>query len=65
MPYHYVTDDEGNYDICVTDNIAENAAETLEGSVYYLTFRGVVYGSIQEENGVWVIRYIDGSFETL
>ena len=65
MPYHYVTDEEGNYDICVTDNIAENAVETLEGAVYYLTFRGVVYGSIQEENGVRVIRYIDGSFETL
>jgi len=65
MPYHYVTDEEGNYDICVTDNIAENVTPELEGSVYYLNFRDVVYGSIRNENGAWVIRYIDGSFEAL
>ncbi|MDK2777327.1 MAG: hypothetical protein KYX62_06670 [Pseudomonadota bacterium] len=67
LPYKYITNDDGEYELCVTDNIAEDssAESTLDDAVYYLNFRDVVYGSIRQESGVWVIRYIDGSWETL
>lgn len=66
LPYKYVNGSDGNYDLCVTANQAEVTNTTaLEDSVFYLNFRDVVYGRIRQENGVWVIRYIDGSWELL
>ncbi|WP_430462387.1 hypothetical protein ACQUQU_06250 [Thalassolituus sp. LLYu03] len=66
LPYKYITGDDGTYELCVTDNNAEVTKTTsLDDAVFYLNFRDVVYGRIKKESGVWIIRYIDGSFETL
>ena len=65
-PYRYVLDQEGNYDRCVTSNVAEyGETRNLDDAVFYLNFRDVVYGRIAKESGVWIIRYIDGSWESL
>jgi hypothetical protein len=65
-PYRYILDDEGNYDRCVTSNVAEyGETRNLDDTIFYLNFRDVVYGRIAKENGIWIIRYIDGSWESL
>jgi hypothetical protein len=66
LPYRYVIDEDGNYDRCVIANQAEFDTTTkLEDMVFNLNFRDTVYGQVRNENGVWVVRYIDGTFETL
>ncbi len=66
LPFRYVTGKDGGYDLCVVDNAALASTQPqLEDQVFSLTFRGVVYGSIRNENGIWIVRYLDGSFETL
>ena len=66
LPYSYYVTDEGDYQRCVTSNTAEwTKTFSLDDSVFYLNYRDVVYGRIQKENGTWIIRYIDGNWETL
>lgn len=66
MPYRYVENDEGSYERCVLANQAEFETTTqLEDMEFTLNFRDTVYGHVRNENGVWVVRYIDGTFETL
>lgn len=66
MPYRYVENDEGSYERCVLANQAEFETTTkLEDMQFSLNFRDTVYGHVRNENGVWVVRYIDGTFETL
>ncbi|MBU2097353.1 MAG: hypothetical protein KKD00_01215 [Gammaproteobacteria bacterium] len=66
LPYKYITGSDGKYDLCVLNNVAEVADNTvLADAVFTLNFRDVVYGRIRQENGIWLIRYIDGSWETL
>ena len=66
LPYSYYVDTEGNYQRCVTSNTAEwTKTFDLDSSVFYLNYRDVVYGRIQKESGQWIIRYIDGNWETL
>lgn len=66
LPYRYVADKNGGYELCVTGN-AYTAVPVFDedSAVYSLAFRGVVYGSIRNENGLWIIRYLDGSWESL
>ncbi|WP_028293461.1 hypothetical protein [Oceanobacter kriegii] len=66
LPYTYYVDNEGNYQRCVTSNTADdNAAFDLDTATFYLNYRDVIYGSVSKENGTWIVRYIDGTFETL
>jgi len=66
LPYKYITGSDGKYDLCVLDNSAEATDNTvLADAAFTLNFRDVVYGRIRQESGIWVIRYIDGSWETL
>ncbi|ASP40001.1 hypothetical protein CHH28_15545 [Bacterioplanes sanyensis] len=66
LPYRYDVDEEGNYDRCIIANQAEFETTTkLEDMEFTLNFRDTVYGKVRNENGVWVVRYIDGTFETL
>jgi hypothetical protein len=65
-PYRYVLDKDGNYDRCVTSNVAEyGVTRNIDDATFHLNFRDVVYGRIAKESGVWIIRYIDGTWETL
>ncbi|MFK4751847.1 hypothetical protein [Oceanobacter antarcticus] len=66
LPYTYLVNDEGDYERCVTSNQAEwDESYSLDTATFYLNYRDVVYGRITKENGTWVVRYIDGTFETL
>lgn len=65
--YRYRMNESGILDRCV---MIENAAEPstqrdIENAVYVLNFRDAVYGKIVNESGIWIVRYIDGSWETL
>ena len=40
-------------------------SRNFDDSVFVINFRDAVYGKIANESGIWVIRYIDGSWETL
>ena len=64
--YHFYVDDDGLLNRCVTENVAEpETYRETDDTVWVLNFRDVVYGRIAMENGVWIIRYIDGSWESL
>ncbi|UXD87627.1 hypothetical protein [Thalassolituus hydrocarboniclasticus] len=66
LPYKYITGADGKYDLCVLENVSEVTDSTvLSDAVFTLNFRDVVYGRIRQENGIWLIRYIDGSWEML
>ena len=66
LPYRYITGKDGGYDLCVLENAALPSAEPeLDDQVFSLTFRGVVYGTLRNESGVWIVRYLDGQFEAL
>ena len=67
--YKFVEDEEGQADRCVlTVGEVYNKTESLEESVYYLNYRGVVYGTARLEPvgaggaKVLIIRYLDGSW---
>ncbi|MAR00805.1 MAG: hypothetical protein CMI00_09755 [Oceanospirillaceae bacterium] len=64
--YHFYVDDDGLLNRCVTQNVAEaDTQRETDDTVWVLNYRDVVYGRIAMENGVWIIRYIDGSWESL
>ena len=64
--YRYRVNEEGLLDRCVISNTAEPAtSRNFDDSVFVINFRDAVYGKIVNESGIWVIRYIDGSWETL
>ena len=64
--YNFYVDEDGLLNRCVTDNVAEpETYRDTDDTVWVLNFRDVVYGRIAMENGVWIIRYIDGSWESL
>ncbi|MDF1762323.1 MAG: hypothetical protein P1U57_02840, partial [Oleibacter sp.] len=67
MPlYKYRVDESGSLATCVIANEAEPATlRDPDNAVFVLNFRDVVYGRVANENGVWTIRYIDGSWESL
>jgi len=66
MPYEYVINEDGDYERCVLANVAEWEDDfSLDAATLYLNYRDVVYGRVQQENGQWIIRYIDGTWETL
>jgi hypothetical protein len=66
LPYTYLVNDEGDYELCVISNEAEwDESYSFDDSTFYLNYRDVVYGRIVKENGTWIVRYIDGTFETL
>ncbi len=66
LPYKFVINEDGNYERCVTANVAEwDEDRGTDNAVLFLNFRDVVYGQIKKENGQWIIRYIDGTWETL
>lgn len=66
LPYEYIDSDSGGYELCVKANQAEWTDNTdTDSAVYHLNFRDVVYGRIANESGAWIIRYIDGTWETL
>lgn len=52
QPERCVLSLDGNY---IKDPLAVN-------SVYYLNYRDVLYGTARKENGIWIIRYLDGSW---
>lgn len=67
LPHEYVTASNGGQQICVTKNEPFKGPTIDDGfdkkAVLSLTFRGVVYGSIRNENGMWIARFIDGTWE--
>ena len=64
--YRYRVDSDGLSDRCVVANSAEAVTDRDENNaVFVLNYRDVVYGRIAQENGVWIIRYVDGSWESL
>lgn len=69
LPHKYVTASNGGQRICVEKNEPFKGGDindTLDGdAVLSLTFRGVAYGSIRKENGVWIARFIDGTWTPL
>lgn len=64
MNYKIVEAEDGSSERCVlsTDSRYTKDLASLEDSVFYLNYRDVLYGTAREENGVWVIRYLDGSW---
>lgn len=65
-PFTYRVNERGLLDLCVTANIAEGGAiAPIESAVFALNYRDVVVGRVQKEGAAWIIRYIDGSWETL
>src|SRR5690554_218295 len=66
LPHKYITASNGGQQICVTAN-EPFKGPTIDDAfdkeaVLSLTFRGVVYGSICNEKGVWIARFIDGTW---
>src|SRR5690554_2592637 len=66
LPHEYVTASNGGQQICVTKN-EPFKGPTIDDAfdkeaVLSLTFRGVVYGSIRNERGMWIARFIDGTW---
>lgn len=55
---------DGQPERCVTANKGNfnKSTATPEEKVFYLNYRDVLYGTAREEKGVWVIRYLDGSW---
>src|SRR5690554_5150019 len=66
LPHKYVTASNGGQQICVTENAPFNGpkinSKLEKDAALSLTFRGVVYGSIRNEKGVWIARFIDGTW---
>lgn len=61
--YKIIEDEDGQADRCVLStgsNYEKNPADLDQ--VFYLNYRDVVYGVARPENGIWTIRYIDGSW---
>ncbi|WP_420590848.1 hypothetical protein [Bacterioplanoides sp.] len=66
LPYKFITGNDGQYDRCVTANQAEFPnTSTLDDAIIPINYRGVVYGRIRKENNVWVVRFVNGEFQTL
>lgn len=69
LPHKYITASNGGQQLCVTANEPLGRRIVDEGmkkdSVYSLAFRGVVYGSIRNERGIWIARFIDGTWVPL
>ncbi|MFY9179462.1 MAG: hypothetical protein WAO12_06745, partial [Venatoribacter sp.] len=66
LPYKWVNDKQGNFEVCVTANTpAPRVNFDDKKAVYSLSFRGVVYGSLRYENSAWVVRLLDGTFTIL
>lgn len=64
--YRFRMNEAGLLDRCVVSNTAEPSTErNFEDAVFVLNFRDAVYGKVVNESGFWIIRYIDGSWETL
>jgi hypothetical protein len=64
--YRYRMNEAGLLDRCVVSNTAEPSTDrNFEDAVFVLNFRDAVYGKIVNESGFWIIRYIDGTWETL
>ena len=64
--YRYIVGDDGNYRRCVVSNTAEPAySRDLQDADYVLNYRDKVYGKITNDSGTWIVRYIDGTWETL
>ena len=64
--YRYIVGDDGEYRRCVVSNTAEPSfSRDPQEAVYVLNYRDKVYGKIVYESGVWIIRYIDGTWESL
>ncbi len=66
LPYKFITNNDGQYERCVTANQAEFPnTSTLEDAIIPINYRGVVYGRIRKENDIWVVRFVNGEFQTL
>lgn len=66
LPYKFITGNDGQYDRCVTANQATFAnTSTLDDAIIPINYRGVVYGRIRKENNIWVVRFVNGEFQTL
>jgi hypothetical protein len=64
--YRYIVGDDGDYRRCVVSNTAEPSFNRdPQQAVYVLNYRDKVYGKVVYESGVWIIRYIDGTWESL
>ena len=64
--YRYIVGDDGEYRRCVVSNTAEPSFNRdPQQAVYVLNYRDKVYGKVVYESGVWIIRYIDGTWESL
>lgn len=67
IQYITIEDEDGLADRCVLSTGADYVKDTAdEALVFYLNYRGVVYGTIRQEgaNDIWTIRYIDGTWMT-
>ncbi|MBQ0730526.1 MAG: hypothetical protein KBT75_07490 [Oleispira antarctica] len=62
--YKIIEDAEGQPNRCVTSVDHNTDAITYAEQVFYLNYRDVIYATIRPEgdNGIWTIRYIDGSW---
>ncbi len=64
--YRYIVGDDGEYRRCVVSNTAEESySRDPQDAEYTVNYRDKVYGEITYESGAWVIRYIDGTWESL
>ena len=56
---------DGEVDRCVLakDLSDPNQVGTQQeaNQTFYLNYRGTVYGVVRPENGIWVVRYLDGN----
>lgn len=66
ITYKLVENEDGDAERCVSsvgsvyDKDVDNT-DLLE-QVFYLNYRGVVYATVRQESGAWIIRYIDGTW---
>lgn len=64
--YRFIVGDDGEYRRCVVSNTAEESySRDPQDAEYTVNYRDKVYGEITYESGAWVIRYIDGTWESL
>lgn len=64
--YKFIVGNDGQYRRCVVSNEAVQAEKRDPQLVMYaINYRDKVYGQIRFESGAWIIRYIDGTWESL
>lgn len=66
LAYRMRINEQGESERCIVDNTLASAKPdvSVDDKVWNLNFRGVAYGQLRKENGVWLVRFVDGTFRS-